>query len=182
MPRYVALFRGINVGKAKRVAMADLRALLEKLGYTGVKTLLNSGNAVFTGGAGAPDKHAQRIRTAVAKKLGVDASVIVLSDKQIAGIIAGNALDKVANNPSRLLVAMTADTKALAALDAFAARSWGREKVHVGKYAAYVWCADGILESQALEPLLRALGTGGTTRNWGTLNRIHALMMSADER
>ena len=118
MPRYVALFRGINVGKAKRVAMADLRALLEKLGYTDVRTLLNSGNAVFTGGAAAPDKHAQRIRTAVARKLGVDACVIVKSDKDIAGIIAGNALDKIATNPSRLLVAMTADGKALAALKA----------------------------------------------------------------
>ena len=32
MPRYVALFRGINVGKAKRIAMADLRVLLGKLG------------------------------------------------------------------------------------------------------------------------------------------------------
>src|ERR1043165_6840469 len=50
MPRYVALFRGINVGKAKRIAMADLRKLLEKLGYTAVATLLNSGNAIFTGG------------------------------------------------------------------------------------------------------------------------------------
>ena len=67
MPRYVALFRGINVGKAKRIAMADLRALLEKLGYTDVKTLLNSGNAVFTGAAGAADKHAERIRAAVAR-------------------------------------------------------------------------------------------------------------------
>ena len=51
MPRYVALFRGINVGKAKRVAMGDLRALLDKLGYTDIATLLNSGNAVFTGNA-----------------------------------------------------------------------------------------------------------------------------------
>jgi len=42
MRQYVALFRGINVGKAKRIAMADLRALLESLRYTGVRTLLNS--------------------------------------------------------------------------------------------------------------------------------------------
>ena len=48
MPCYLALFRGINVGKARRIAMADLRALLEDLGFTQVKTLLNSGNAVFT--------------------------------------------------------------------------------------------------------------------------------------
>ena len=44
----VALIRGINVGKAKRVAMAELRAELEKIGYEDVRTLLNSGNVVFT--------------------------------------------------------------------------------------------------------------------------------------
>ena len=46
--RYVALFRGINVGRAKRVAMADLRTLFEGLGYGDVRTLLNSGNVVFS--------------------------------------------------------------------------------------------------------------------------------------
>ena len=45
--RYIALWRGINVGKAKRLAMADLKALLAELGATDVATLLNSGNAVF---------------------------------------------------------------------------------------------------------------------------------------
>src|SRR5512139_337568 len=107
MPRYVALFRGINVGKAKRIAMADLRALLEKLGFSQVRTLLNSGNAVFTASAAPPRKLAQRIRAEVANQLGVDALVIVKSAKDIAGIVAGNALATVATDASRLLVAMT---------------------------------------------------------------------------
>ena len=47
MPTFVALLRGVNVGGAKRVPMAELRTLLSGLGYTGVATLLNSGNAVF---------------------------------------------------------------------------------------------------------------------------------------
>src|SRR5262245_18172142 len=84
MPRYVALFRGINVGKAKRIAMADLRALLEELGYRDVKTLLNSGNAVFGGRAAPADRHAARIRAAVAKQLGVDALVIIKSAEEVA--------------------------------------------------------------------------------------------------
>ena len=48
--RHVALIRGINVGHAKRVAMADLRKLFEDLGYREVRTLGNSGNVVFTPG------------------------------------------------------------------------------------------------------------------------------------
>ncbi len=157
MPRYVALFRGINVGKAKRIAMADLRTLLEKLGYTDVKTLLNSGNAVFSGAAGAANKHAVRIRAAVAKQLGVDARVIVKSAQDVAGIIADNKFDKLASDHSRLLVAVTDEASALAGLKPLAAKDWGREKVHVGKHAALVWCANGILESQALTAVLKGL-------------------------
>ena len=47
--RQIALLRGVNVGRAKRIAMADLRQLIGKLGYTDVRTLLNSGNIVFSG-------------------------------------------------------------------------------------------------------------------------------------
>ena len=46
--RQVALLRGINVGRANRVTMVDLRALFETMGYIDVRTLLNSGNVVFT--------------------------------------------------------------------------------------------------------------------------------------
>lgn len=180
MPRYVALFRGINVGKAKRIAMADLRKLLEKLGYTGVKTLLNSGNAVFTGGAGASAGHAKRIHAAVAKQLGVEARVIVKSAQEIAGIMAGNKLGKLASDPARLLVAVTDEAAAFDGLEAVAARAWGNEKVFLGKQAAYIWCADGILESQALTAVMKGLAGAGTTRNWATLGKIHDLLRETD--
>ena len=176
MPRYVALFRGINVGKAKRIAMADLRALLGKLGYRDVRTLLNSGNAVFTGADEAASHHAERIRAAVGKKLGVDALVIVKSQKDVAGIVAGNKLQKIASDPSRLLVAMTNDAKALAGAGKLADAGWGDEQIHIGKHAAYLWCANGILESKIAVVLLKKLDQTGTTRNWATLNKIHALM------
>ena len=64
MPTFVALLRGVNVGKAKRVPMAELRALLSGLGYTGVATLLNSGNAVFHAPRGTPAKHSADIAAA----------------------------------------------------------------------------------------------------------------------
>jgi len=174
--RYVALFRGINVGKAKRIAMADLRAILEKLGYTGVRTLLNSGNAVFSAASGDCAGMAADIRAVVARKLGVDALVIVKSATDIAAIVRGNALVEVAEDHSRLLVALTNDAPAIAALKKFAAKPWGEERVHVNKHAAYLWCANGILESKAATALLGELHDRGTTRNWATLNKIHASM------
>lgn len=182
MPRYVALFRGINVGKAKRIAMADLRALLGKMGYVDPRTLLNSGNAVFTAPAQAADKLAAKIRAEVLKKLGVDAMVIVKSGEDILAIIKGNALVEVATDHSRLLVAVTHDAKAIAALKKWGRDDWGAERMHVNKHAAYLWCANGILESKLAVKLLTDLADIGTTRNWATLNKIHALMAEQDGR
>ena len=180
MPRYVALFRGINVGKAKRIAMGDLRALLDKLGYADVATLLNSGNAVFTGNAEPAATHAARIREAVRAKLGIEALVIVKSAKDVAAIIRDNAIVRHATDDSKLLVAVTNDARGLAKAKALMREAWGAEKLHVGKHAAYVWCANGILESKVAVALLKGLEDTGTTRNWGTLNKIHALLTSAE--
>jgi uncharacterized protein (DUF1697 family) len=94
----------------------------------------------------------------------------------VDGIIAGNSLAKLATDPSRLLVAMVSDASTLAALKSIEDPEWGAERVHVGKHAAYVWCANGILESKALGVVLKRLEMTGTTRNWATLTRIHALL------
>src|SRR5688500_2141012 len=64
MMTFIALLRGVNVGKAKRVPMAEFRALLAALGYANVTILLNSGNAVFRARSGTPGKHATAIDAA----------------------------------------------------------------------------------------------------------------------
>ena len=176
MPRYVALFRGINVGNAKRIAMADLRKVLESLGYEDVETLLNSGNAVFDGAREPEAKHAQRIREVVLNKLKVDALVVVKSAKDIAAAIAGNKLGKAATNPSLLLVALTNDSKGWKVLESLAAAPGMADVVHLGKHALYAWCPEGTLKSKAGVALLTKLADSGTTRNWATLEKIHAIL------
>jgi len=178
MPRFVALLRGINVGKAKRIAMADLRSLMESLGYAQVQTLLNSGNAVFHSTDTSPAEHARRIQTAIARTLGVDTFVIVKSAKDMAIVVADNRLAGGAADPSRLLVALTQETKTLTPLAALGQADWGAEAVHIGKQAAYVWCENGILQSKAAVALMKGLADAGTTRNWATIEKIHALLQA----
>src|SRR5438105_11147218 len=104
MPRTcVALIRGINVGKAKRVPMADLRSALERLGFENVHTLLNSGNVVFTT-ALSPKTAAARIERALEKEIGVPARALVLTADDLEEVVSGNRLTRLAANPSRLLV------------------------------------------------------------------------------
>jgi uncharacterized protein (DUF1697 family) len=182
MPRYVALFRGINVGKAKRIAMGDLRRLLESMGFARVETLLNSGNAIFDGAAEGDAKLAGRIHDAVLAKLKVDAHVVVKSEKDIAAMIAGNKLAGIATDPSRFLVAMTNNPKGMKALEAVAKSDLKPDVVHLGKHALYAWCPDGILESKAGVALLKNLADNGTTRNWATIRKIHDCMVREESK
>ena len=48
MPAFVSLLRAVNVGGNGLVRMADLATLYESLGFASVKTVLQSGNVVFT--------------------------------------------------------------------------------------------------------------------------------------
>jgi uncharacterized protein (DUF1697 family) len=172
----VVLVRGINVGSAKRVAMADLRALLESLGYAGVRTLLNSGNAVCSRSRADSGDPASRIEAALVRKLGVSARIMVLSKKDLAVIVKENALAKIADNPSRLQIAVTAGPADLARLAALRAQPWGKEQLAVGTRAAYLWCPEGVIKSALYKAVDRALGDSMTARNWATVQKLHQMM------
>jgi len=171
----VALFRGINVGTAKRVAMADLRALFERLGYGDVRTLLNSGNVVFTAPGKGAAGVAARIEKEVAKRLGVASRVTVVTAKELGEAVRKNPLRDVADDDARLLVLLPADGKALAELKPLAKQDWKPERIALGRHAAWLWCAGGIHKSALWAAVNRALGDRGTSRNMATAAKLLAL-------
>jgi uncharacterized protein (DUF1697 family) len=180
MPTFVALLRGINVGKAKRIAMADLRALLSQLGYTHVATLLNSGNAVFSAPNGTAAQHADAIAHAIASQLHMEVPVIVKSAKELLAIVDENPLAAQAQDQdqdhARLLAVFVQNPKQLPALAAIEPLTVPPERFAIGPNAAYLHCASGILESKAGAALLSKVGDAATTRNWGTVLKLRALV------
>jgi uncharacterized protein (DUF1697 family) len=172
---HLAMLRGINVGRAKRVAMADLRALFAGLGYRDVRTLLNSGNVVFSGSAASTQAMASRIEKVIPSKLGLSARVTVLTAAELASVVADNPLLDVAGNHSRLFVSFLADPGDRSQLKPLLARDWGAEAMALGRRVTYVWCPRGMLESPLAATLFRTLGDAVTTRNWSTVVKLHAL-------
>jgi uncharacterized protein (DUF1697 family) len=180
MPTFVALLRGINVGKAKRVSMAELRTLLSGLGYTNVATLLNSGNAVFRAPKGISAGHATEIAAAISDRLKLDVPVIVKSARELATIIAENPIRVEANEHSRFLVVFVQETRALPSLRAIGPLVLPPERFEIGRNAAYFLCPGGILQSKAWEALLGKAGRSATTRNWATVIKLGLLTRASD--
>src|SRR5262245_6317263 len=133
---HVALFRGINVGRAKRVSMADLKAMVEGLGYGGVRTLLNSGNLVFDV-RGRRDDPCARIERGMTERIGVPSRVTLLTAEELAEIVAKNTLAKPGRDPSRLFVTVLTHAADRARLAAIAKQDWKPEALVIGRRVAY---------------------------------------------
>jgi uncharacterized protein (DUF1697 family) len=174
--RRVALLRGINVGKAKRIAMADLRRLFEDLGYTDVRTLLNSGNVVFTISRKPPADLAAKLEKAIVDRLGVSSGVVVLDASEVAEAVKGNPFAVTAKNPSCLLVVALRDTAAAATLKPLASKPWTPESIALRKRIAYLWCANGIAKSPLWMATNRCIGDFGTARNLTTMTKLWSLL------
>ena len=176
MPTFVALLRGINVGKARRVPMAELRSLFEDVGYGGIQTLLNSGNIVFAHAQKSAAAHAQAISGALRDRLGFDVPVVVKSAAELAATVEENPLAAPGVDPSRLLVVFAQGAAPPAAVHALAAAVQPPDRFAVGRRAAYLYCPDGILASPAAKRALAGLSELVTTRNWATVLKLQALV------
>ncbi len=170
---HIALLRGINVGKAKRIAMADLRAVVESLGGTGVKTLLNSGNVVFTTRKTITGPILQK---AILAATGVDTRTTVLTAGELTTIIAEHPLTAVVTDDTRFVCYVPYDQTALAKLAMLQATSWAPEVLAIGSRTAYVWSPDGLLAGKLFEHIGKALRDGVTARNWATMRKLHAMV------
>jgi uncharacterized protein (DUF1697 family) len=175
--RYVALIRGINnIGAVNRVAMADLRVLFERLGFRDVRTLLNSGNVVFSAPNETRADILARIENRLASKLGITQPVTLLSGREVAVAVRDNPFCDVATNPSHLLVVvprMRSDQRRLRPL---LEERWAPEALGVGSRVAYVWCANGVGRSSLWAAVDRALQRSGTARNIATFTKLTALV------
>jgi uncharacterized protein (DUF1697 family) len=156
--------------------MADFKRMLEELGFTDVKTLLNSGNAVVTGTGRSGAKHAQAIAAAVQQRFGVVTPVIVRSAAELSSVIKNNPMVPPVDDHSRFLVAFGQDPTALQSLTPLMQLAAEPERFIVTEEAAYLSCPAGLLASKVGPLMLGKMGGAVTTRNWATVLRLEALL------
>ena len=176
MTRCAVLLRGVNVGRANRIAMADFRSVLEELGCRDVVTYLQSGNAVVEA---PPDGLAQRVERALRERLGLDVRVLVRTGNELAAVVAANPFPELVPEPKRLHVAFLEGQPDEAVVRGIGLRH-GDDEFRVGDRVLYLAYAGGT-QNSALEKPLRRLAGVSTDRNWTTVTRLASLAVPSQE-
>src|SRR5688500_14169460 len=84
MPRYAALLRGVSPMNCR---MTDLKAALEKGGFTDVKTVISSGNAVFSSRSTSERSLEAKCEDTMRKHMGRSFMTIVRSIDQLSELL-----------------------------------------------------------------------------------------------
>lgn len=178
MVTYVALLRGINVGRAKQVSMADLTAAFKACDCTDVTTLLRSGNVVFDSPSPVGKSTAAVLEAELLRRTGVASSMVLVEGSELARIAAENPLLEIATDPSRLMVGFVSKPPDPAL--APDAGSLAPEVLVVGERAIYQWCPDGVSASRVPASFWRQVAPLVTVRNWRTVTRLLELVATRE--
>ncbi|QKW03384.1 DUF1697 domain-containing protein [Streptomyces sp. NA02536] len=176
--RYAALLRGINVGGSRKVPMAELRTLLEGLGHDGVRTHLQSGQAVFASGHGDEESLAAELAAAVERHFGFAVDVIVRDHAYLRGIVEACPFPAAELEPKQLHVTYFSAPVTPERFTEVDRAAYLPEDFRLGDRALYLYAPDGLGRSKLAEHLSKPRvnkGVVATSRNWNTVRKLAEL-------
>lgn len=168
--RHIALLRGVNVGGKRRVPMPDLRSTFGRLGFSDIRTYIQSGNVIFDGGV--PDRHA--IENALRADFGFPVEVMLRSADEWATLTLRNPYPaQAAADGTKVHVAFLHGPPGPAELAVLRARPTGEETWECLGRELYLHTPGGMGRSKLnLAPLRQP----ATVRNWRTVQEIGEML------
>lgn len=177
MPRYVALFRGINVGGNTMIKMEELRALFEALQFVNVASYINSGNLAFdilqkplrSKGSSLESK----IETAVEKSFGKQIPVMVREQPQIQTILNANPFAGQFASHKEMHVLFMKDEMPVEKQNQLLANQTDDERFEIRGREIYCHLKLGVADSLLGKGFIeKKLKTAVTARNWRTVEKL----------
>jgi uncharacterized protein (DUF1697 family) len=168
----IALFRGINVGGRHMVPMKDLKLLIEQEGCAGVRTYIQSGNAIFRSPLDDVPALERRLTACVAKRYGFEPRVLVLTLGELERAAAANPFPAASQHPTSLHLFFLVDRPKRPDLTAMQALATAGERFALKGKVFYLYTPDGVGTSKVAAQVDRHLGVQSTARNWRTVTTL----------
>jgi len=172
MKVWVALFRGINVGGRNRLPMKSLVAILCQLGCRNIKTVIQSGNAVFEAPTSAPQLMEKKIQVAVNKAHGFAPAVMLFPAELFVAARVANPFPDAEIEPKSLHLFFLGTEATAVDEEKIGELKSGTERYQLVDNVFYLHAPDGIGRSKLAAGVERCLGVSVTARNWRTVTKI----------
>jgi uncharacterized protein (DUF1697 family) len=173
VPRYVALLRSVNVAGHGRIAMDELRASFDALGYADVTTYIQTGNVLFSTGSRSESALAAAIEQRLAEDFGNAPAVLIRSVADLRRVGVSSPYAQAGAVKARHHVTFLATVPSKAALDALRLPPSGHDELVVDGKEVYVHTPDGYANTKYTGTFLeRRLGVVSTARNWNTVSKL----------
>jgi uncharacterized protein (DUF1697 family) len=168
MPRYAAFLRGVSPMNAK---MPQLKGAFEAAGFTDVKTVLSSGNVVFSTTRGSESTLQRKAEAAMTKRLGHDFLTIVRPIDALREMLASDPYEafRLAPGAKRVVTFLRGKPSSELALpiELHGARILSMKGGEI--FSAYVPSPKGPVFMTLIE---KTFGKEVTTRTWDTVAKV----------
>jgi uncharacterized protein (DUF1697 family) len=173
MTTYIALLRGINLGPRNKIAMADLRELLEGLGLQDVRTHILSGNAIFSSSRRSPARLAADIELAIERSFGFDIAVLIRTREELAQVVEANPFPGAKGDPSRCFALFLSENPDRRRIDRIDRAACAPDEFRLGDRVIYTWLPNRLQGSKVFALLSdKRLGVTTTNRSWNTTTKL----------
>lgn len=171
----VALLHAINLGKTRKVPMAQLRALFTRLGLEDVQTYIQSGNVVFFSPQ-SPEILKPQLEQALEAEFGFAVAVTLRTADEWAALIASCPPELLNENVYVGLLGAEAQAQALGKLRE---RPVAPERWEVVGRTLYQTVPTGVKTLKLSHGVIeRVLGVSCTVRNWRTVQKVGELLLA----
>ena len=174
MPRYAAFLRGVMPINCK---MADLKQAFESAGFTDVKTVLSSGNVVFSARSAAEVGLQRKAEAAMFERLGQAFLTIVRPMEALQQLLASDPYKKFGvNTKAKRIVTFLRDephAKLKLPIESDGARILTMKGREI--FSAYLPSPKGPVFMTLIE---KTFGKEQTTRTWDTIAKVVRAQLS----
>ncbi len=178
MPKKIALLRGINVGGKRKILMADLKIIFEKMGFTDIKTYLQSGNVIFN----STQKYDKlEITKSIEKELensfGFSVAVIVKTPEELKAAVVNNPFyQKNLEVISHLYLTFLKEEPAEENKKSLEIYNQQKDSFVLDRENIFIHCTGKYHESQLTNNFFeKKLKVVATSRNWKTVLQLYEL-------
>ncbi len=178
--RYISILRGINVGGNRKIRMADLKVMFESLGFSNVRTYIQSGNVIFESDQMLSTTDLEKnIQQSISESFGFDVPVIVRTEEEMAKSIANNPFWKEKDaDIDRLHLTFLKDLPVSEKLEKISSLAFPPDKFEIIGRDVFIFCSAGYSDSKLTNQFFESkLGVQATTRNWKTVMKLHELVL-----